>query len=239
MGVKKGGRAKRSGARSTKTRASAARVEKRANVSPADAQRADAQPVDAKPVEAKPVDAKPAEARGGWGWTGTAAAGAAFVVIAAVAGVGTFAGRDSGARVEATAVAAQPDSAALQPPPAKPVRAIAGVQGRKTAPKARPEASGSPAAPKTASEVPDAAMIEGCLEQTGVTFRLKDTSGADAPKKRSWKSGFLKKGSRPVDVVDWNNRLKDHVGERVTVSGMFVDGEMHVRTLRRIAASCN
>ena len=38
--------------------------------------------------------------------------------------------------------------------------------------------------------------VTGCLERTDEGFRMKDTSGADAPKSRSWKSGFLKKGSR-------------------------------------------
>ena len=164
-------------------------------------------------------------------------AGLAFAGVVIVAGVVMFAGRDSGERAEA-AVAAQVDSPA--PAPAKPVRAIAGVPRKSTTPKAGPaDAQRSPGAPKTASELPDAVTMEGCLEQTGDTFRLKDTAGDDAPKSRSWKSGFLKKGAKPVEIVDWNNRLKNHVGERVSVSGMFVDGEMHVRSLRRVSATCN
>jgi hypothetical protein len=164
-------------------------------------------------------------------------AGLAFAGVVVVAGVVMFAGRDSGERAEAAADAAQVDSPAVQP--AKPVRAIAGVP-KKSAPKAQPaDSPRSSAAPKTASELPDAVMLEGCLEQSGETFRLKDTTGDDAPKSRSWKSGFLKKGAKPIDVVDWNNRLKNHVGERISVSGMLVDGEMHVRTLRRVAATCN
>ena len=166
-------------------------------------------------------------------------AGLAFVGVAVVAGVVMFAGGDSGERAEAATVAAEIDSPDVQP--TKPIRAIAGVPKKSaSAPKARPaDTPRSPAAPKTASELPDAVMLEGCLEQSGDTFRLKDTKGDDAPKSRSWKSGFLKKGARPVEVVDWNNRLKNHVGERVSVSGMFVDGEMHVRTLRRVSATCN
>jgi hypothetical protein len=194
----------------------------------------------ASAVEATPVDPNPGDAKAAFGWTRLVGAGVAFVVIAILAGVMMFGGRDSAERAEAAAVAAQPDSPAVQPQPVKPVRVIAGVPRKKAVSKARTtEATGSPVAPKTASELPDAVMIEGCLEQTGQTFRLKNTSGEDAPKSRSWKSGFLKKGSRPVDVVDWNNRLKDHVGERISVSGMFVDGEMRVRSLRRVSSSCN
>ncbi len=190
---------------------------------------------------AKPAgSARPADAKKRLVLTKTVGAGVALVGIAIVAGVVMFAGRDSAERAEAAAVAAPADAAGAQSQPAKPVRAIAGVPGKKASAKTRTaDTPSSPAAPKTASELPDAVMLEGCLEQAGEAFRLKDTAGEDAPKSRSWKSAFLKKGSRPIDVVDWNNRLKDHVGQRISVSGMFVDGEMHVRTLRRVAASCN
>jgi hypothetical protein len=82
--------------------------------------------------------------------------------------------------------------------------------------------------------------ISGCLERDDETFRLKDTSGVDAPRSRSWKSAFLKKGAAPVEVVDASKRLKltNHVGQRISVTGTLNDGEMQVRSLRRIAASC-
>ena len=82
--------------------------------------------------------------------------------------------------------------------------------------------------------------ITGCLERDDETFRLKDTSGADAPRSRSWKSAFLKKGSAPVEVVDASKRLKltNHIGQRVSVTGTLSDGEMQIRSMRRIAASC-
>ena len=83
--------------------------------------------------------------------------------------------------------------------------------------------------------------ITGCLEGAHDGFRLKDTSGADAPKARSWKSGFLKKSSPSIEVVDAANRLQlpAHVGQRVSVTGVLVDREMNARSLKRIAASCN
>jgi len=82
--------------------------------------------------------------------------------------------------------------------------------------------------------------ITGCLERDDETFRLKDTAGADAPKSRSWKSGFLKKGSAAIEVVDASKRLKlpDHVGQRVSVTGVLMNREMHVRSLQRVATSC-
>ena len=82
--------------------------------------------------------------------------------------------------------------------------------------------------------------ITGCLERADETFRLKDTAGADAPKSRSWKSGFLKKGLASIEIVDAAHKLKlpDHVGQRISVTGRLVDREMQVRSLQRVAASC-
>ena len=88
---------------------------------------------------------------------------------------------------------------------------------------------------------PSAAVtITGCLEREDDLFRLKDTTGVDAPKSRSWRSGFLKKRPASIDVIDAANRLKltGHVGQRVSLTGMLVDREMRVDSLRRIAASC-
>jgi hypothetical protein len=83
--------------------------------------------------------------------------------------------------------------------------------------------------------------ITGCLERDDEMFRLKDASGNGAPKSRSWKSGFLKKRSATVDVVDTAHRVRlpDYLGQRVSVTGPLVDREMQVRSLRRVAASCS
>jgi len=85
-----------------------------------------------------------------------------------------------------------------------------------------------------------AVTITGCLERDATTFRLKDTTGEDAPKARSWKSAFLKKGSASVEVIDAAHRMKlpSHVGQRVRVTGMLVNREMQVRSITRIAPSC-
>ena len=86
-----------------------------------------------------------------------------------------------------------------------------------------------------------AVTITGCLEQNHDSFRLKDTSGTDAPKSRSWKTGFLTKHAKTITIVDTSNKLKlgSHVGERVSVTGMLLaDKEMQGRTLKREAPSC-
>lgn len=104
-----------------------------------------------------------------------------------------------------------------------------------------PAVSESPLSSTTdAVAAPQMVTIAGCLAQDGESFRLKDTSGVDAPRSRSWKSGFLKKSPAAVEVVDTSHRLKltNHVGERVSVTGTIADGEMQVRSLRRVATSC-
>jgi len=88
---------------------------------------------------------------------------------------------------------------------------------------------------------PETVTIAGCLAQDGESFRLKDTSGTDAPKSRSWKTAFLHKGPGSLEIVDASHRLRltNHVGERVSVTGTMTDGEMQIRSLRRVAASCS
>lgn len=56
----------------------------------------------------------------------------------------------------------------------------------------------------SATAVPKATPVTltGCVVQADDTFRLKDTAGASAPKARIWKTGFLKKGSASIEVVD-------------------------------------
>jgi hypothetical protein len=83
--------------------------------------------------------------------------------------------------------------------------------------------------------------VTGCLEQDSETFRLTDTEGADAPKARSWRTGFLKKRSASVVIVDSADVLKlaSHVGQRVSVTGLLDDREMVVRTLHRVGELCD
>jgi hypothetical protein len=152
--------------------------------------------------------------------------GAAILIGAATSDMPGGATAHSQAKATTT-----PASASAAPAP--PVSAI-GVDAS-AAP--QPVADSTPI-PPTAKSVP--VTITGCLERDSDSFRLKDTTGQNAPKARSWKSGFLKKGSASVDVVDAANKVKlpTHVGQRVSVTGMLVDREMQVRSLQRVATSC-
>jgi len=119
------------------------------------------------------------------------------------------------------------------------------AQAKKT-PAAKPRAAVStgkaPEATTTVAVVePEGVTITGCLERDADKFRLRDTVGADAPKLRSWKSGFLKKGAASIAIVDAANRLKlgNHIGERVSVTGVLQDRQMQARSLKRVGTSCD
>jgi hypothetical protein len=106
--------------------------------------------------------------------------------------------------------------------------------------------SSTPAAPTpvgaTASVAAAAVTtIQGCLQSGDDGFWLKSTSGADAPKARSWKSGFLTKRSAAIEVVDAGNslRLSNHVGQRVAATGTLTDRRMQAHSLYTVAASCD
>jgi hypothetical protein len=100
-----------------------------------------------------------------------------------------------------------------------------------------------PASAQSAGAVPGAelATIEGCLVQDADQFQLKNTSGEDAPRGRSWKSGFLHRSAKPIDILDQSHRLNlaRHVGERVTITGLLDDRELQGTSLKRVAESCN
>jgi len=115
-----------------------------------------------------------------------------------------------------------------------PVKANAAVKADATAVVAAP-------APRQEGAGPvDVVTISGCLEQDDERFRLKDTSGEDAPKGRSWRSGFLRRSAATIDVIDQGDRhhLQTYVGQRVNVTGTLVDKEMQVRSVRIVAISC-
>ena len=95
-------------------------------------------------------------------------------------------------------------------------------------------------ASKTSAANTAPVTIFGCLERSNDGYRLTDTDGADAPRARSWKTGFLKKGAASVEVVDPANhaRLSSQVGHRVGVTGTLSERQLQVRSLRRISSSC-
>jgi hypothetical protein len=97
------------------------------------------------------------------------------------------------------------------------------------------------AASANAAQAPERVTITGCLEQNHDLFKLKDTEGTDAPKSRNWKTGFLTKHSATITLLDQKNRMKlgNHVGERVSVTGMMSEHDLDVRSISRVANTCD
>ena len=155
-----------------------------------------------------------------------------MVVIVVIAAGIMIASRQQQARAKERTASARTDVVlSAEPGTKKPARAATTVA---EAPAAAPAASGT-----TGSAV-KSVTVAGCLERTDDGFRLKETSGAEAPKARSWKSGFLKKSSASLDVVDPTRTLQlaSHVGRRVSVTGTVENREMQARSLRRVG-SCS
>ena len=195
------------------------------------------------------------------------AIGAGVIGLAAVCAVATavlIATREPSQPTDVTVAETQPQEAEVTKPRPKKVP-VPQAQEKKTAAAKPPAAGAVPArtlspdvttpkalAVESTAKAPEAMVkasavqsagvtITGCLERDNDTFRLRDTTGADAPKSRSWKSGFLKKGSASIEIVDVANRLKlaTHIGQRVSVTGMLLDREMQARSLQRVGASCD
>jgi hypothetical protein len=121
-------------------------------------------------------------------------------------------------------------SAANQRPAAKKTTAAA-------ASKPRAKAATPPAGPTIPS-----VTFTGCLEAHGAKYVLTDLQGSAAPKGRNWKTGFIKKSSKDVDVVSLSStlKLKDHVGHQVAVTGVQDDDvHMKARSLKHLASSCS
>lgn len=92
--------------------------------------------------------------------------------------------------------------------------------------------------PAGPAESIDTVTISGCLDFDGKSAWLKDASGAEAVRARSWRSGFLKKRSSRIALVDGATSAEAYDGRRVSVTGVLVDREMHVSSLKPIADDC-
>lgn len=180
--------------------------------------------------------------------------GAWALVICVMSAALVIAGRPS---VEQSALASadlpHEASAAQVLPAAASAAAVAKIPAAATPAKAAASETTTP--PVETSDAPIAAepapipsveetapvTMAGCLEADEATFRLRDATGTNAPKSRSWKTGFLRRRAASIQVIDTANRgdLSNHVGEWVAVTGTLVDRAMHVQSLERVAGSCN
>ena len=128
--------------------------------------------------------------------------------------------------------------------PREAVTAIAealGAENSTSTPVASESISAEPAPLSPAAVGAGAVTINGCLETSKDRFRLTDTDGVDAPRSRSWRTGFLKKHSNSVALVDPPDPhgLQAQVGQRVAATGVLTDRELRVTSVRPIGDRCN
>lgn len=104
----------------------------------------------------------------------------------------------------------------------------------KTAPPAKPKVAAKAAAPAKAAP---ASTLTGCLQTDGARYVLTDLTDRPAPKTRTWKTAFITKRSKRVEIeivgASASVKLKDQVGHKVAIVGTE-DGEAHMMTARSI-----
>ena len=89
---------------------------------------------------------------------------------------------------------------------------------------------------------PGSVTVTGCLESSGNNrYQLTDTEGAEAPRSRSWRSGFLKKRSTSVALVAPPDpeTLRTQVGQRIAATGELTSRELRVTSLQVLGARCD
>jgi hypothetical protein len=95
---------------------------------------------------------------------------------------------------------------------------------------------------KTATKSIPPATLTGCLQAHGSKYVLTDLQGYVGSTSRSWKTGFIKKTPKDIEVVSESStlKLKDHVGHQVTVTGVQDHPvRMKARSIKQLAPSCS
>ena len=135
-------------------------------------------------------------------------------------------------------VAIQIDMSAQSKTPAK---APAKAAPAKAAPAKAVPAKAAPAKAAVEPVEPGSITLTGCLEADGRKYMLTDLEGAKAPKGRSWKTGFVTKKSKDVelDVATSGLKLGDHIGHKVSVVGVREDDtHFKARSIKQLAEAC-
>jgi hypothetical protein len=99
----------------------------------------------------------------------------------------------------------------------------------------------APAATPSAKTTVPSSSLTGCLQTDGDHYKLTNLPEGQAPKSRNWKTGYVTKSTKDVEVTGASNlKLKDHIGHKVTITGTR-DGDTHVKAtgVKMVAKSCS
>lgn len=111
-----------------------------------------------------------------------------------------------------------------------------------TAAKSAPAKTSTPATASAPAQRASAASLTGCLHADGDKFKLSELEGTQAPKGRSWKTGFIVKTTKDVEVVGASSsvNLGDQIGRKVTITGTR-DGERHFKaqSVKQVSPVCS
>src|SRR5262245_34178956 len=104
------------------------------------------------------------------------------------------------------------------------------------------KSTAKPAATTTSkTAIPSSSSLTGCLQHDGDHFKLTNLPEGQAPKARNWKTAYVTKSTKDVEVTAASSvKLKDHIGHKVTITGTR-DGDTHVKatSVRMVAKSCS
>jgi len=98
------------------------------------------------------------------------------------------------------------------------------------------------AATAKATTATQTVTLTGCLRADDGKYMLTDLKGEQAPKARSWKTGWITKSTKDVEVVSTATgpKLKDHVNHEVSVTGARTgDDHVQARSIKHLAPSCS
>lgn len=103
------------------------------------------------------------------------------------------------------------------------------------------KSTAKPAATRPAKTAAPASSLTGCLQNDGDHFKLTDLPDGQAPKARNWKTAYVTKSNKAVEVTGATSlKLKDHIGHKVTIIGTR-DGDARVKatSLKMVASRCS
>jgi len=103
------------------------------------------------------------------------------------------------------------------------------------------KSTAKPAATPAAKTAVPSSSLTGCLQTDGDHFKLTNLPDGQAPKSRNWKTAYVTKSTKDVEVSGASTlKLKDHIGHKVTITGTR-DGDTHVKAtgVKMVAKTCS